>query len=712
MILLPGCLCCDPCPCEVGKLPSTITVTFADLVNKTHAAYCAGDAALVFVSSFGSGAQGYAVAPGGTENDAGPLSKVILTKGGSGYAAIGRSEPTLTISGDGEGATFTPTLARDDSNCGVWSLESVAVEDGTSYTHNSSLTITAAVGDTTLTKAVAKVQTGRKEPAVTATVGDGGAVLAVTLSQNAGTPSTWGVDSVTVTEGGDGYADGASVTFTVESGGVEVLSAEATIEAASGPPADEDVDFAAYAFDEETNDYTTPSAGSGATWSYTWTPFGDPEQNLYELSVAIVDGGQDYAAGELLVFRIEAQGKQNQYFVDTVDENGAITGIVLDGDTTFAGSGGAVTAVNVTEPGSYYADDGIPVSVTVVDGGGYYAPDPEAPPCAADIDILVPEGCGGSGAQISATVDTDLESPTYGQITALTIDEGGDDYLIWEWACLPMTGFNDAPYVLTLGGDCTYTGGCSGSGAGNIYVEFHGIGQPLRIILIYLPANLDSVRIEFETAPVTDCSDLPGEGTLLYGAPSGSVTVTAGGEYPEDDPECPPLFTCPGLTCEGTVPFTLLCDGNEGECVPNAGIGPSSWQAEGISETLEYEPFGEIIRINTASLECLGQYITPEGECVYAQWLVRANKYVSLIGGTTDTAASISYYALVDADEDGWPVAGVVTLIEGTPEGDPAISYGCPDGPGTHLDPEDPLCCCTDLDLNWADTIAVEITRP
>lgn len=74
----------------------------------------------------------------------GPIKIVEVINKGSGYAKKGRVQPTLTASatGAGSGATFTPSLAQEQDDCGVhyWYVQSVSVSGGEGYESGSPLT--------------------------------------------------------------------------------------------------------------------------------------------------------------------------------------------------------------------------------------------------------------------------------------------------------------------------------------------------------------------------------------------------------------------------------------------------------------------------------------------------------------------------------------------------------------------------------------------
>lgn len=403
-----------------------MTVDFSGLQNKTHTQHCA----LTITSCFGTGAEAVALSPGGYDpEDRGGLGSVLLLDGGCGYAKLGRVAPEIGISGSGSGATFTPTLEQDEDECGCkfWKLASVAVSgNGTGYKDAEELTI--SIGGKIITKPVAVLSTERAQPTVTATVAGGsGAVLSVSLSPNDGSPQTWGVSAVTVVSAGDGYEDGASVTFSTPDS--EQLEAMATITAGSEP----DVPL--------TFEQTT---GTGAALTVNWTRTGN---EWCATSITIGNGGTGYTAGDAFYWQDFDLSLAVRGNVDTVDGTGAITAISVDPiSDCFPGTPGPITAVTVTEPGEYFAAGSAPVSVTVTEPGNFYKEDSTVAACVADITIT-PCG-GGSGAEITATVDTSPTSGTFGAITALTVTESGTGYLAWEWACLNQSELNGDSIVL------------------------------------------------------------------------------------------------------------------------------------------------------------------------------------------------------------------------------------------------------------------------
>jgi hypothetical protein len=226
--------CCTdqgPCPCLEGQLPDTVTVTLSGPQGTKEQ----GPPLLPlrFAACFGSGAEGFATAPGGVpEEDIGPISDATVTDGGSGYAKLGRVAPTLTITGgSGEGATFTPTLESTNDDCGVptWKIDSVTATGGTGgYQNGDSLSVSVAEGEFEVTGASLTLNVSKSEPVVEAAVSTGtGAQLEVFLAGDE--TSGWIVSFVSVIDPGSGYEDQEVVVFTILGDGIEAQQAEAEI---------------------------------------------------------------------------------------------------------------------------------------------------------------------------------------------------------------------------------------------------------------------------------------------------------------------------------------------------------------------------------------------------------------------------------------------------------------------------------------------------
>lgn len=75
--------------------------------------------------------------------------------------------------------------------------------------------------------------------------------------------------------------------------------------------------------------------------------------------------------------------------------------------------------------------EGVPVSVTITTKGKYYRESKDAAPYVAEVTVT-PCG-GGSGAEITATVNDDPYDEKFGQIESLAVAKGGEGYLAWQW---------------------------------------------------------------------------------------------------------------------------------------------------------------------------------------------------------------------------------------------------------------------------------------
>jgi len=153
--------------------------------------------------------------------DAGDVVEVPAT----GTIRTRRGAPTLTASATpGNGATFSVTLANNGDD--TWGVQSVAVTGNTSsYQDGTLLTFT---GGTEQAAAYARIVTGRIEPTVSVSAsGSGaGAVLTPTLTSgfNWEGKVVWSVSSISITDGGTGYAVGDYITATPTDGQADYYS--------------------------------------------------------------------------------------------------------------------------------------------------------------------------------------------------------------------------------------------------------------------------------------------------------------------------------------------------------------------------------------------------------------------------------------------------------------------------------------------------------
>lgn len=125
--------CCTPCGCPVGEqLPDAIKVTFSGLTSS--AIFERDLISLSIESCFGSGASGKVTAAGDGVLTPGPITAVTLTNPGSGYAVLGRIQPTdLSLvsigGGSDQGAEYNIVFAQTTDACGrvAWAISEVTI---------------------------------------------------------------------------------------------------------------------------------------------------------------------------------------------------------------------------------------------------------------------------------------------------------------------------------------------------------------------------------------------------------------------------------------------------------------------------------------------------------------------------------------------------------------------------------------------------------
>jgi hypothetical protein len=439
--------CCCDCSCEEGELPETVTVTFSGFENKSHGPPLCG---LHFESCFGGGAGGIVTAPGGDpQTDKGPVSGVALTDRGSGYAKKGRVEPTVTATaagGSGTGATFEVTLApsNDDCKLDVWKVASVAAKgSGSGYTDGEPIIFTVAVGDTAELAASATLQTERIDPSATVSVQSAegfGAALSAEFVSLGGTAETWALSKINVDKAGDKYTGMDTLTITLDEGTIQSLAAYLKVNAAHTEP----------------TLFLSPATttGTGAALSASLAPVVSWDGlDAWEITAITVDDpGAGYQSGEYVEVEIvsgfaRAGATAN---ISSVDESGGILSVGVFSGGAYL-DGGPIVSVSIDSPGSFYATNDKAHNVVVSQPGAYYREDESAPPYVADVSITIVQTApsDGEGAVIKATINDEIEDPDFGKIESLQIEDGGADYLAWEWLCSGCaTYLNDRPLVL------------------------------------------------------------------------------------------------------------------------------------------------------------------------------------------------------------------------------------------------------------------------
>lgn len=403
---------------------------------------------LVYLSAtacFGSGFSGIATEPTGAPGDGGPITAVAVTEPGSGYAEIGRVEPTLTISGSGSGADLEVSLAQVADGCGRprWTIDAVTLGPGgggTGYTDGEQLSVTVDEPGTEGDPAVLTVSCGREAPSLVADYplgGGSGAVVTVSVTPSTLYANTWEVDEFTVVDGGSGWTWGQYVTAVGETDeDVKVLGVDAYVRTTITEPT---IGLAG-------------GSGSGAALAVTLasngTAYGPPSWNI--ASVGITSAGTGYQVTDSLTIDLIAGDVEiiaATVTVSTVNGSGGITGLNIQNGGAYYHEGGTISSIEIDDygfgyRGSYYRTSDVVESVTVVEGGLFWEDDPTAPAIVSPITINISQRVpsAGAGADIEAVVDDDPASDTFGEIVGLTIVDGGDDYLaVWvtDGPCSP-----------------------------------------------------------------------------------------------------------------------------------------------------------------------------------------------------------------------------------------------------------------------------------
>jgi hypothetical protein len=402
--------CCTPldqgpCPCLEGQLPDTVTVTLSGPQGTKEQ----GPPLLPlrFAACFGSGAEGFATAPGGVpEEDIGPISDATVTDGGSGYAKLGRVEPTLTITGSGEDATFTPTLQSTNDECGVptWKIVSASVSGGTGYIDNEELIVTVAEDGTEEFAASLILRTTRTEPDLTATVDGSGEGAEFSISYEEvpfSTPTLWGVDEVTVTSGGTGYVDGDAVEFELGAGDVEESPASAVIRNVREEP-------------ELTIAFGFASIGTGAQLTPVLEKVTDSSGlDVWQVeSVTVDDGGSEYADNEQVIFTTDDTEREAASAEITVRNDEPTITVEPQLSDGSSGSGATLTATLSQTTDENGKDVWQIASVSVGDAGqDYIATD--------SVRVTVDEGREIVPAEFELVLGED------GEILSVTVTEPG-----------------------------------------------------------------------------------------------------------------------------------------------------------------------------------------------------------------------------------------------------------------------------------------------
>lgn len=386
----------------------------------------------------------------------GVVSGLTLTNQGSGYAVeiIERVQPEIAvgvITTAGTGADLSATLTKTgEGDDAYWSVSSVEVADGgTGYAPGEEVSFSTS--DEVYDSAFGYIVIPTTEPTISASVSGGsGAELSVTLAETIDYygNKVWTVDSVGVDNGGSGYEDGAAVTFAVDDGEAK-SAASAVVSTGREEP--------------EVTATVVTSGGSGAVLAVNLTQSGN---SWYVSSVTVTDGGSGYDGyyADYVEFTTADSEESPAYAAITTDGSGAITAVSIYGGGSYYRSNGVIESVTVQSGGEYYKSDGTIESIVILNGGMYWRLQGTG---EADADTPTVEIAGsydlGSGATAEATVDTTIGSPTFGQITSLSLTNGGSGYKSLDSGWLATVGIGGLIHrteclVLDGGDGCSATG--------------------------------------------------------------------------------------------------------------------------------------------------------------------------------------------------------------------------------------------------------------
>jgi len=366
-----------------------------------------------------------------------------------------RSEPTLELEDNGSGAVLTVNVGVLSAVPPLsWQITSVTVVNGGSddyYTDGDYILVAEDLLNAGEGTEQLVVRTNRSEPVYELSGGNNDATLTPSYTANGyGAPNeTWYMDSVAVGAGGTGYSDEEYLTVSP-----------------SDPYRDVDLDTPSVkvrTVRDEPAVFLTPASvtGSGASISLTMTQGTDFEgRDSWSVTGTSIDSaGTGYTVGD--TFTIDTSNgntiSSGTVEVTSVDTGGEILAVsITDGGEYWLDTGVVDEAV-VDWPGEGYHDDGSIHSIQVVDGGQFweigitvdsvtvddagesYTEDPAEPPLLADVTVTVNDTNDppGTGATLTVSINSDVESPQFGQITGATVTAGGSGYNgnLWVKRC-------------------------------------------------------------------------------------------------------------------------------------------------------------------------------------------------------------------------------------------------------------------------------------
>jgi hypothetical protein len=347
------------------------------------------------------------------------ISAITITDAGYGYATevVERAEPEIAAgvaTFAGTGAVLSVSLQKvGDGDEAFWTIASVEVVSG-GEEYDPSEFVSFSTSDVESSPAEAYIKVTTEAPTISASATGGeGASLAVSLTEVVDYygASLWSVSSVDVANGGTGHEDGSQVTFTVDDGKTR-SPAVATIATGRVEP-------------DVVAGVTSYGGGSGAAFTVYILKNGD----VWSVSgVTVENGGSGYAEySDFVYFSTEDTESYSAYGSIVTDEAGTITSVIVEQGGAYFRSNGIIESIAISDGGEYYKTEGAIDSVVLVSGGQYWRLQGTGV-ADADTPVVTISSNTGQFATATATVDTSLTSPTFGQITSIDVTNGGDGY--------------------------------------------------------------------------------------------------------------------------------------------------------------------------------------------------------------------------------------------------------------------------------------------
>jgi hypothetical protein len=359
----------------------------------------------------------------------------VEQEGAFALIQTGRDEPELTIEppeDSGTGATFTVAVAVVGTTPQTWYISGVTVTNGgTGYSDGEFASVVLGSGDVEQVPAELVIRTVRGEPELTLS---GPADLTVNVASLGDTPEVWEISSITVNDGGSGYSDGQSLNIILGPDDVDATGSGAYL--VVNTVRDEPTLFA---------QDQPGSGGSGAVLVVNVVQSG----NVWVVnSITVTNGGTGYTGGETFDI-LPSSGQTVSAASVTVNvTGGVITGANINDAGEYFFDTGVIDTVDVQGPGLFFRDTGVIDSIDFFDvgmyykvfgdienislanGGKFYGEDADAPALVADITVVLDQiaPSDGDGATFTVNVDDDPESPTFGEVVSVTVDDGGDGY--------------------------------------------------------------------------------------------------------------------------------------------------------------------------------------------------------------------------------------------------------------------------------------------